>query len=226
MRSFPNQKPWMTNEVKRLLRKHNTAFRSGDKDLYSSARSDLRRSIKKAKEGYKNKVEDHLVNKDLRRMWQGIKQLTNYCTKANLFNTSLLQATVPSCLKSSTIIPVPKKTASKDLSSYRPVLLTPVVMKCFEKLILQHIRSSLPVTFDSHQFAYRPNRSNEDAIVTAINTALSHLEHRSIHVRVFFLDFSSVFNTIIPDILTDKLLHLGLSTSICTWIKDFLTNRR
>lgn len=99
-------------------------------------------------------------------------------------------------------------------------------MKCFEKLILQHISSSLPVTFDSHQFAYRPNRSNEDAVVTVINTALSHLEHRSIHVRMFFLDFSSVFNTIIPDILRDKLLHLGLSTSICTWIKDFLTNRR
>lgn len=90
VRSFPNQKPWMTNEVKRLLRRHNTAFRCGDKDLYSSARSDLR-SIKKAKEGYKNTVEDHLVNKDLRRMWQGIKQLTNHCTKATL-------STVPTML--------------------------------------------------------------------------------------------------------------------------------
>lgn len=99
-------------------------------------------------------------------------------------------------------------------------------MECQAGSIHVHIRSSLPVPFDSHQFAYGPNRSNEDAIVTAINTALSHLEHRSIHVRMLFVDFSSVFNTIIPDILTDKLLHLGLSTSICTWIKDFLINRR
>ena len=37
-----------------------------------------------------------------------------------------------------------------------------------------------------------------------------------------FIDFCCVFNTIIPDILVCKLLHLGLS--ICTWIKDFLGN--
>lgn len=36
---FPHQKPWMTGEVKALLRNHNTAFRSGDQDLYSSAQS-------------------------------------------------------------------------------------------------------------------------------------------------------------------------------------------
>ncbi|XP_077455065.1 rapunzel 5 isoform X2 [Stigmatopora argus] len=42
---------------------------------------------------------------------------------------------------------------------------------------------------------------------------------------MLFIDYSSAFNTIKPDILTDKLSHLGLSSSICCWIKDFLTNR-
>lgn len=42
---------------------------------------------------------------------------------------------------------------------------------------------------------------------------------------MLFVDFTSAFNTIIPDILINKLLHLGLSTPICTWIRDFLTNR-
>lgn len=41
LQQFPNQKPWMTGEVKALLRNRNTAFRSGDQDLYSSARADL-----------------------------------------------------------------------------------------------------------------------------------------------------------------------------------------
>lgn len=50
MRTFPNQKPWMTNEVKRLLRRRNTAFRSKDKEHYSFARADLKRSIEEAKE--------------------------------------------------------------------------------------------------------------------------------------------------------------------------------
>ena len=42
---------------------------------------------------------------------------------------------------------------------------------------------------------------------------------------MLFIDYSSAFNTIIPDILVSKLTALGLSPSICTWIKDFLTNR-
>lgn len=142
-----------------------------------------------------------------------------------IFNSSLSQATIPSCLKSATIIPVPKKPVPEDLNSYRPVALTPVVMKCLEKLVLWHIKYSLPASFDPRQFAYRSNRSTEDAIAIATHVALNHLEHRNTYVRMLFVDYSSAFNTIIADILINKLLHLGLSTPICTWIRDFLTNR-
>ncbi|KAK0146462.1 hypothetical protein N1851_014240 [Merluccius polli] len=42
-----------------------------------------------------------------------------------IFNSSLCLAVVPSCLKAATIIPVPKKTAIKDLNDYRPVACPP-----------------------------------------------------------------------------------------------------
>lgn len=51
-RVFPNQKLWMTSQVQPLLRTHNAAFRSGDRDLYSTARADLRRGIREAKLDY------------------------------------------------------------------------------------------------------------------------------------------------------------------------------
>ena len=54
---FPNQKPWMTSEVKTLLRERNFACRSRDKDLYSTSRANLKRGIKDAKEAYKRKIE-------------------------------------------------------------------------------------------------------------------------------------------------------------------------
>lgn len=44
------------------------------------------------------------------------------------------------------------------------------------------------------------------------------------NVQMIFIDYSSAFNTILPDILIRKLLHLGLSTNICTYIMGFLTN--
>ncbi len=42
---------------------------------------------------------------------------------------------------------------------------------------------------------------------------------------MLFIDFSSAFNTIIPQQLINKLNLLGLNASLCNWILDFLTGR-
>ena len=96
----------------------------------------------------------------------------------SIFILSLKLAVIPPCLKTATIIPVPKKATTDSLNDYRPIALTLVIMKCFERLVLHHIKACLPPTFDPHQFAYRANRSTEDAI--ALHSALSHLEHRGL----------------------------------------------
>ncbi len=142
-----------------------------------------------------------------------------------IFNQSLSQSTVPPCLKSSIIVPLPKKPHINSLNDYRPVALTPVVMKCLEKLVRSHITSFFPPTFDPYQFAYRTNRSTEDAVATALQTALSHLEQEGSCVRLLFMDYSSAFNTILPHILVDNLGDLGLPYSTCTWIKSILSGR-
>jgi hypothetical protein len=40
-----------------------------------------------------------------------------------------------------------------------------------------------------------------------------------------FIDYSSAFNTIVPKKLINKLRTLGLNTSLCNWIVDFLMGR-
>ncbi|KAL0195209.1 hypothetical protein M9458_008781, partial [Cirrhinus mrigala] len=150
-------------------------------------------------------------------------QLTDVLT--DIFNTSLSQAVVPTCLKSTSIIPVPKKSPVSCLNDYCPIALTPIMMKCFERLVMHHIKSSLPITLDPFQFAYRPNRSTDDAISSTLHLALTHLEQKDSYVRMLFIDFSSAFNTIIPQQLIHKLNLLGLNTSLCNWILDFLTGR-
>ena len=42
---------------------------------------------------------------------------------------------------------------------------------------------------------------------------------------MLFIDYSSAFNTIVPTKLITKLRTLGLNTSICNWILDFLMGR-
>jgi hypothetical protein len=98
-------------------------------------------------------------------------------------------------------------------------------MKCFERLVMAHINTIIPETLDPLQFAYRPNRSIDDAISVALHTALSHLDKRNTYVRMLFIDDSSVFNTIVPSKLINKLRTLGLNTSLCNWMLGFLMDR-
>ncbi len=81
------------------------------------------------------------------------------------------------------------------LNDRRPVALTPIFSKCFEKLIREHICSMLPASLDPLQFAYRNNRSTDDAIAFTLHTALSHLENKNTYVRMLFVDYSSAFST-------------------------------
>ncbi|KAK2920685.1 hypothetical protein Q8A73_000170 [Channa argus] len=113
----------------------------------------------------------------------------------SIFNLSLSQCTVPLCFKTTTIVPLPNKSPPTCLNDYRPVALTPVIMKFFERVVLAHIQSSIPDTIDPLQYAYRPNRSTLDTIAAAINYSLSHLENKDSYLRILFIDYSSAFNT-------------------------------
>ena len=42
---------------------------------------------------------------------------------------------------------------------------------------------------------------------------------------MLFIDYSSAFNTIVPSKFITKLRILGLNTSLCNWIVDFLTGQ-
>ncbi|KAK3509817.1 hypothetical protein QTP70_012156 [Hemibagrus guttatus] len=67
-------------------------------------------------------------------------------------------------------------------------------------------------------------RSTEDAISTALHLALTHLDPNNTYILMLFIDFSSAFDTVVPSKLTAKLSDLGICTSLCSWIMDFLTN--
>ncbi len=134
----------------------------------------------------------------------------------SIFNESLATSVVPTSFKKSIIIPVPKNNKPSCLNDYRPVALTSIVMKVFERLVKSHISSSIPVTLDPLQFAYRPNRSTDDAISHILHSSLTHIASSNGNfARLLFIDYSSAFSTIVPIKLTSKLTGLGLNTSLC-----------
>ncbi|KAK3572757.1 hypothetical protein QTP86_007045 [Hemibagrus guttatus] len=114
-----------------------------------------------------------------------------------IFNRSLELCEVPACFKHSTIIPIPKKPKITGLNDYRPVALTSVVMKSFERLVLAYLKNITGPLLDPLQFAYQANRSVDDAVNMGLHFILQHLDKSGTYVRLLFVDFSSAFNTII-----------------------------
>ena len=144
---------------------------------------------------------------------------------SNIFNESLQECHVPKCFKDSIIVPIPKKTKVTSLNDYRPVALTSVAMKVFERLILLHLKACTDPKLDPNQFAYRANRSTDDAVALGLHHILKHLEASGTYARILFVDYSSAFNTIPPKRLHQKLSDMGVGRGICDWVLDFLSDR-
>ena len=81
-----------------------------------------------------------------------------------LFNSFLQLSQVPSRFKVSAIIPVPTKLKPASLNDDRLVALTSVVMKVSERLVQKFLRAITRDLLDPFQFAYRENRSVDDAV--------------------------------------------------------------
>eukprot|EP00061_Rhincodon_typus_P009362 g32811.t1 len=126
----------------------------------------------------------------------------------NICSPSLLRSEIPIYFNKTIIIPVPKKNHAACLNDYRSVALTSIIMKCLDRLVMAHIKSSLLDYLDPLHFTYRCNCSMEDAIFQALHFSLEHLDKKDSYVSLLLIDYSSTFNNIIPNKLISKLWDL------------------
>ena len=141
-----------------------------------------------------------------------------------IFNLSLQHGIMPEIWKTAIIKPVPKCAGAAGPKDFRPIALTSVIGKCLERLVMKRLAPKLN---DPSQFAYQPNKSTEDALISVIDTVTDHLDRNAKNsIRALFIDFSSAFNTINPATMIRKLQEHDVHPNIINWIYDFLTNRK
>ena len=116
-----------------------------------------------------------------------------------LFKQSVDIGVIPTISKTSIVVPVPKMSSPSELNHFRPVALTSIVMKFFERLILSHILPHVQSQLDPYQLAYRSRRGTDDAIACLLHKLFEHMETAGNYARILFIDFSSAFNTIQSD---------------------------
>ena len=108
----------------------------------------------------------------------------------------------PVCWRLANVSPIPKGPPSSSASNYRPISLTPILSKVFERLVsvclgrFMEGRGELPTT----QFAYRKGLGTCDALLCVAHTLQSALEMGQ-EAKIVQIDFSAAF---------DRVNHQGI----------------
>ena len=120
----------------------------------------------------------------------------------------------------------PKKANPAELNDLRPIALIPIIMKCFERIMLHRLLKQTQGKLDPLQFAYKRNVGVEYVILSLLHETYTHLDKVGYFVRILFIDYSSAFDTIQPHLLAEKLLSLNVGPKLIVWLIDLLVNRR
>lgn len=129
--------------------------------------------------------------------------------------------------RSGNIAPLPKGgSSSSDPSDYRPISITPVLSKVFERLLSKRLSKFVESNdlLPDLQFGFRKGRGTCDALLT-ISSYLQEALDCGHEARMVGLDFSAAFDRVNHSALIYKLKLLGIGGPILNIFIEFLTDR-
>ena len=145
----------------------------------------------------------------------------------HIFNTSIREQTVPSLWKLANIVPIPKESPLEEVNQLRPISLTNITMRVFERVVFkQELSVPLSLEIGADQFAYKRGQNCTMALIKCYHNWLEWLDGDTDFVRVFItFDFKKAFDYVSHYILSEKLKALKVNPYIINWIIDFLSDR-
>ena len=112
-------------------------------------------------------------------------------------------------------------------TSYRPISLMSSIMKLFERVIGQRLRSYLEdIDFiNKYQSGFRQNKSTDDHLFRLSQSVMEKSFNRREHVVAAFLDVEKAFDNVWHNGLRYKIFMLDLPTKMTRRLFDFLVGR-
>ena len=145
----------------------------------------------------------------------------------DVFNSSLRQHKVPSSWKIADITPLPKESPLTSCTQLRPISLTAVIMRLFERLVYRFELFNVCSDYiNLDQFAYRKGHNSTMALIKCQHTWLKWLDGNADFIRIFSFDFSKAFDSVPHNILCSKLKKVNTNPYIINWLISFLDQRK
>ena len=143
-----------------------------------------------------------------------------------LFDYSLNEGCIPDDWKNAEVRPIFKKGDKSNPGNYRPVSLTSVICKLFEKFIKDSLNNHLINNniLSKEQFGFVSGRNTITQLLVTINDWMLELDNDNI-LDAAYMDFRKAFDTVPHQRLICKLKSYNIKGPILNWIVSFLTNR-
>ena len=132
------------------------------------------------------------------------------------------------CWRTANVTPTSKTvTAGSSPSDYRPISITPILSKVFERLLAKRLNEFAESNnlFPDQQFGFRKGLGACDAVLTISDKVQKALDSGS-EARMVGLDFSAAFDRVNHKALMYKLSQLGIGGPFLNILTEFLTNRK
>ena len=144
-----------------------------------------------------------------------------------IFNISYNTGCIPKEWKLAHVVPIHKKGSKEDVENYRPISLTCLVMKIFERIIKDELLIRTQHLLDKRQHGFLCNKScTTNMIEFSDNLVISINDSHSMGVDVVYFDFSKAFDSVNHDLILHKLKYIyGIDGRLLKFIMDYLHDR-
>ena len=143
-----------------------------------------------------------------------------------LFNISYVTGCIPEDWKLASIVPIHKKDEKGSVENYRPVSLTSLTMKIFERCIKKEILSVCEGKIDPRQHGFVNAKSCTTQMVPFIYDLEITLNKKS-KADVIYFDFAKAFDSVSHDIILQKLkLEYKIDGLMLRFIRSYLQGRQ
>ena len=142
-----------------------------------------------------------------------------------LFKLSYNTGNLPNDWKTANVVPVHKKGSKCNVENYRPISLTCLVMKIFERIVKEKVLDITRPALDPRQHGFLEHKSCTTNMVGFCDT-LAISMNDGLSTDVVYFDFAKAFDSVNHDIILDKLKHLyNIDGRLLKFLKSYLQGR-
>ena len=143
-----------------------------------------------------------------------------------LFNVSYVTGCIPDDWKLASIVPVHKKGDKGSVENYRPISLTSLFMKIFEKCITNQLFAACEDLLDPRQHGFLKSKSCTTQMIPFTYDLALTLNNKS-KTDIVYFDFAKAFDSVSHDLILKKLKNdFNVDGIMLRFIKSFLQGRQ